>query len=61
VPIFFFDYDQLLFKLQMTLGILPGKWHVDNPPDNGEKLVQKEKVELIGFLIGISILYSPSD
>ena len=61
VPIFFFGYDQLLVKLQMTLENLPGQWHVDNPSDNGEKLVQKEKVELIGFLIGISILYSPSD
>jgi len=25
VPIFFFGYDQLLVKLQMTLEILPGK------------------------------------
>jgi len=31
-------------KLPMTLGKLPAKSHVDNPPVNGEKLVQKEKV-----------------
>jgi hypothetical protein len=49
VPIFSPHSPPFLIKLLTGFGIKLDSKHVDNPPINGEKLVQKEKVLRIDF------------